>query len=1467
MSKKKSRLMASFLAMVMAVTTLAHPVIASPILLEADSVQVSILEEALTNELGSIYGYEFDFLTTTMTHTPIGVFGFEGEYALSNNHDEMVNIVVHFRTPSAVALRLIEEAKQLGRMSLSSDDFTNDANVGHYNFADQLSMLPMPFSANGTPRILSEHNMLFNGVFMEVPVGMVEMIASLPEVFSVTPAMMPQLLTDMYAVADANFGVGVGTLANSEWDSETLRSMLDGHGVLNAPTNFRDSGYIWHPEFNQGARLAFELDYINNDMGITGQGIRVGLIDTGVDYRHPAYWHMLIPVADGAGFVRDENGQYWSLPGANFLPAPVSGRAWTPNTTRGSSDQFIMSSPMEMIHGPAHSTHGTHVAGTILGMAPNVQIYAFRTLTNEPGGAGNFSAPLMALEFAYYLQLDILNNSWGYTGNTNAPWYSFTWATNLAALAGMISTNSTGNDGVGGATPTAGLGGWFSLGGGGSTASLGISVASGQGANRLSPGFHVNGESFEITTIGSPAPEFPVSDILEQDLDFVWFGRMEIPAAGFDNPAFPAFIDNVRAMMHNTIGIDNLEGKVAVINRGSGEFVTMAAMAETLGAVALIVVNNEYISDAQLPQFIALMDRLPTFGVRPSVGQHAFGVAASTAQPVANIIPVMGTVNFGDGYRFIPSLDRKTPSSSIGPLGPVGVPGWDAGVGADGELMDAIMHIFPSITAPGNSIVSTWTISHPTMIDGRSYNAIGGTSMAAPAIAGIAALLLEYHDAPWVQSGNLTNRSVEVQARIMQTARPLADYAGNYSVNQVGPGFVNPLAALRTPAFATTVHPIPFMTIVESPEDVPYQQVPWNWREFEDHTMASLSFGRVPVIEGEGGQTATLPITIHGASSWTFDRLEFNAPTMELRNPANAWGGNWGPRLVFADPASVEYTIVSTGNNAYEIYFVHDGNIANRGFSEGHIFFTDGVNEIFMIFGTYFEMIDPPVLRPMDGTGIWRPIISGFVSPNHDDFDDIREFPAGWVTNPGFYTMNVRSNMSPVTFGFADDSEYVRHVRFYVGPYGSEFGDSDVLFHSQFNNVSPNTTIFSANLLRPIVGGSLWNIGNADWQAASGGYVLSEGVHTLFMFVENPLGDDLIVPKHFVVTNDIPTIEIDEDAFYFMPDADYVVVTGQVSSFGQDMAIEHGLVGMTGWVGSTNLIPANTGAFDYTQSWLRVNGDTVPVNADGTFSFNLELEDIAERTPFQMVFSDGFGVSITRAVDAGAFGFVSTGAANRSDIATFEVAPMFTVNFMNFHNGHHGALPAITVPVGTDIELPTQADFDANPNAWGRPQPGYQFNGQWSSFIGGVWQNVPLNEDGTLTVTSNMTLRPDVSPLPITLTFFARSPLSGGGWHNGTAWSHSILTITLEEGDYLDWYTINTAYEAHVYSGGFENDRTEGWFAQGPGITRTLFEDEAQISFDFFAEILGNPTQRRIFIDTVAGDIIPVPYVYFTVAF
>jgi len=1382
------RFTALLLAMVMVMTTLVQPIVASPILQNAEDAQYFQLAPAeegflLQSDLMSLDGVmpieHLDLLTFTLEQEAVGVFGFEGFYELPANPNEMVEIVVQFRTLPAVAQRLVAEANVTGIMPFGSGQdadmlFVPDALEGHSNFLNQLGAIPMPASSTGGIEIISEHHMLFNGVFMNVPSGMVELIASLPEVFAVTPAMVPYTLMELEAMANGTFELGVETASTNEWyHTNNLLNAVE-NGVLVVPTDFQENNYIWHPEFNQGARNRFELDYINEEMGLTGAGIRVGIIDTGIDYRHPAFWHMLRPVANGAGFVRDESGQYWSLGGGNFMTAPVSGRGVGPST-----------SGMEMIHGPTHSTHGTHVAGIALGMAPGIQLYSFRILTAEPGGGGVPSSPLRAIEYAYSLGLDVINNSWGYVGNSNHPWYAFTFATNVAALAGMVSTNATGNDGMGGAgaNNVPGNGGWFSLGGGASTASLGISVASGQGANRyrqVLEGATVNQIPTDINLIGTPAFSVDTQAVLGRDMDYVWFNRIELPAGGRTNPAYPAFLTNVRNLL-NTNYIEDLSGKVAVINRGGGEFVTMIDMAIDLGAYALIVINNtadnNHITGTVLNNAGQI---IPAFSVRANEGGIAFGADAGTPIPVANVTPVLGVLDFGQ-LTFIPSPDIKTASSSIGPLGPVSA----------GDSSNAIMHVFPSVTAPGASIVSTWTISHPTQMDGRSYNAIGGTSMAGPAVAGIVALMLEHFDAPLAYSSRPETRAVEMQARLMQSSRPLADYTGQYSVNQVGAGFIDPLAALNTTAFATTVHPVPFGLGVEM-DDITYQTVPNHMRVFADHTMASLSFGRISIYEGdEEGKTATLPITIHGNGVWTFAGLEWQMPTQELRNPVTGgWTGNWGPRLQHT-VNSVGYNMVSLGQNQYEIYLTHNGIAANRGFAQGHITFTNGNgDEIFMIFGAYFdvkEASEEAVLTPLAGTGIWRPVISGFVSPNTPGFDDPREFPGGFLTNPGIFIMTARSNYSPVTFGFADSTDTPRDVRFYVGPYGSEFGDSSVIFHTQFAGVAPGSNVFSGNLLRPIIGGELWNItGQPQWQA-SNGYVLSQGVYTLFMHVANPGGEDLIVPKTFVVTTDRPTIEFDEEVFVFEADDQFINITGSINSFGHEMAIKHDVTGMTAFTGSIALIPENTGTFDFSQTWLRVDGesDDISVNPDGTFSFVLEIEadEIIEPTDIHLLVSDGEGVSIVPNI-LGMWNSVTWGASNRS--------------------------------------LPTPFTFA---------------------------EYEPTQQE------------------PITLTFFARSPLTGGGWHNGTAWSHSILTITLEEGDYLDWYTINTAYEAHVYSGGFENDRTEGWFAQGPGVTRTLFEDEAQISFDFFAEILGNPTQRQIFIDTVAGDIIPVPYVYFTVAF
>jgi len=1254
--KRMTKLAALLLTMVMVITTFTGPAYAAARAQEAvynRSHELSYIANDMalpgsSLELSEDMPYEhLDFLLSTLTHEPLRMFGFEGNYALPDNPDEMIEIIVQFRTPPAVAQRLAQEvgsprARLDGRAMDAA--FVSSALEGHANFMNELSSIPMPFSAMGGMEIFSEHHMLFNGVFMRVSVSMAESIAMLPEVFSVSPAMIPYSLQDLDAMASGTYGIEQAS--DLPWHyRETLNSNLDNNGVLTVPSNFKDYEYEWHPEFNQGARELFELDYINENIA-TGAGIRVGIIDTGVDYRHPAYWHMLIPVADGMGFVRDEAGQYWSLPGGNFLTGSVSGRA----TGRGTS-------PMEMIHGAAHSTHGTHVAGIALGMAPDIQLYAFRILTAEPGGGALPDAPLRAIEYAYYLGLDVVNNSWGYTGNSNHPWFAFTFATNIAALAGQLSTNGTGNDGMGGAgaNNVPGNGGWFSVGGGSATASLGISVASGQGGNRhqrVAYGATVGGVPTDILLTGTSQHSADMNALFGQDMDYVWFNRMQLPAGGRTNSAFAPFMVNVKAML-DSHGIDSLDGKVVVINRGGGEFVTMLDMAVDLGAVALVVINNTaantHLSGVTLNN---AGQPIPAFSVRLNEGNAVFGQDNGTPVPVEDVVPIQGLLCFGE-LQMVKTPDIITPSSSIGPMGPVGA----------GDSSEAIMQIFPSILAPGNNIVSTWTISHPTNMDGRSYNAIGGTSMSGPAVAGIVALMLEHFDAPMAQSNNREGRAVEIRARLMQTATRLADYDGHYSVNQVGAGLINPLGALQTTAFATTVHSIPFGHGVTM-DDLTYQTVAGHLRVFANHTMSSLSLGRVSVEENEFTTTDTFPITIHGDGNWAFDRLEMRMPTQELRNPATGnWTGNWGPQLQFT-VTGVNYYVEELGNNEFEIYFTHDGVMANRGFAEGHIYFTDGNGgEIFMIFGAYFD-VQPPLPPPTElslraNTGIWRPVISGFVSPNVGVYDDPREFPAGWLANPGLHIMTAQSNYSPVTFGFNDESlePLPRNVRFYIGPYGVSLGDPEKRFHTVFNNVAPNSNVFSGNLLRPMVGGSLWNItGQPSWHAGDG-YLLAPGLYTLTMFVANPGGEDLVAPFHFAVTTSRPTITFDQEVFVYEEGDTHVTVTGRVSSLGHDLAIENNLIGMTAFTGSIDLVPGSTGLFDYSQStlWVPVAPfPAFPVNADGTFSIEWPIA-AGSPTTVDLRVTDGEGVGIVPNI-LGQWNSVVSAAANQSVSTSFTYA-------------------------------------------------------------------------------------------------------------------------------------------------------------------------------------------------------------------
>ncbi len=139
------------------------------------------------------------------------------------------------------------------------------------------------------------------------------------------------------------------------------------------------------------------------DLGYTGQGVKVGVIDTGIDYTHEDL-HVTggISFVDGTTGYIDDNG------------------------------------------------HGTHVAGTIaalnnemgvIGIAPNAELYAIKVL--DQNGSGSYSDVVAGIEWAIDYNINILNMSLGGTAQSK----TLEKAVNKAYDSGILLVAAAGNNG------------------------------------------------------------------------------------------------------------------------------------------------------------------------------------------------------------------------------------------------------------------------------------------------------------------------------------------------------------------------------------------------------------------------------------------------------------------------------------------------------------------------------------------------------------------------------------------------------------------------------------------------------------------------------------------------------------------------------------------------------------------------------------------------------------------------------------------------------------------------------------------------------------------------------------------------------------------------------------------------------------------------------------------------------------
>jgi len=442
-----------------------------------------------------------------------------------------------------------------------------------------------------------------------------------------------------------------------------------------------------------------------SSLGLQGEDVSIGIIDTGIDYLHANF--------GGAGNPADYAANNKNIVEAGTFPTAkvVGGFDFAGPTYNANVASSVPAPDGDPLDGNGHGSHvagsaaGFGVAGTIgSGVAPQAELYALKVFSDA---AGSTNLTSDAIEWAMDPNddgdmsdhLDVINMSLGSPfGSKNDP--SAITAQN-AADAGIIVVASAGNEGdlpyVTGAP---------------AVADGAISVAANHPGGRIlarvnvtAPasiaGFKFNEEGSGTTRVASVSP---LSDTLVRSS----------PLNGC------AALTNAAAVATN----------IVLMQRGTCTFQVKVNNAQAAGARAVVMYNNV----AGDPFVMGLAaTTIPAVMVSLADGNQ---IAAQTTTTTASLVQV--TLDVG----LDPSKDDRIAAfSSRGP-------------GHDGSGFK------PDVSAPGLAIVSTRAGS------GTAAATLQGTSMASPHAAGAAALLHQEHPhvPPYVIKSLLQNSSVNGNA-------------------------------------------------------------------------------------------------------------------------------------------------------------------------------------------------------------------------------------------------------------------------------------------------------------------------------------------------------------------------------------------------------------------------------------------------------------------------------------------------------------------------------------------------------------------------------------------------------------------------------------------------------------------------------------------------------------------------------
>lgn len=292
-------------------------------------------------------------------------------------------------------------------------------------------------------------------------------------------------------------------------------------------------------------------------MGFTGEGMRISIIDTGVDIDHPDFGGSGTP---GDGITEDwQTDQVqvgYDLVGDDY-------DASTPATNY----------PVPDVNPDDCQGHGSHVAGIaagngdeeaggVMGVAPDAVIGAYRVF----GCAGSTTADIMlsAMELSYEDDMDVVNMSIG-SGWASWPQYPTAVASDSLVDAGIVVAASIGNEGASGT---------FSAGAPG-VSEKAIGVASYDNAMVTQNAFTYGADAVSVgysPATGAPEPPTEGSETLVRLGD-------------------PGSVEGMACTADGGISED-LTGTMVLVDRGVCPFHEKAANAQEAGAVGVVLANN-----------------------------------------------------------------------------------------------------------------------------------------------------------------------------------------------------------------------------------------------------------------------------------------------------------------------------------------------------------------------------------------------------------------------------------------------------------------------------------------------------------------------------------------------------------------------------------------------------------------------------------------------------------------------------------------------------------------------------------------------------------------------------------------------------------------------------------------------------------------------------------------------------------